>query len=187
MLLCCEACLSSALPSSCPIFWNNETGILLLPYSLPAPLSLCSLYYLNVKSPVCYRDWRSLKCIPRKAVLSSFHGYFCPQFPLLITCKGSCQPLALTGGSFGLFLIICGPFSASLNLLFFNSGESLELVWLSWLLEVSSDYKVDPVFQMRAVGQHLSPSLAFKLLSQIQAVPFHPDNEGTAQPLGRDW
>lgn len=116
-------------------------------------------------------------------MLSSFHGYFCPQFPLLPTCKGSCQPLALIGGSFGLFLIICGPFSASLNLLFLNSGESLELVWHSWVLEVSSDYKVDPVFQMRAVGQHLSPSLAFKLLSLIQAVPFHPDNEGNAQPL----
>lgn len=49
-------------------------------------------------------------------MLISFHGYFCPQFPLLITFKGYCQPLALTGGSFGIFLIICGPFSASLNL-----------------------------------------------------------------------
>ena len=40
--------------------------------------------------------------------------------------------------------------------------------------------KVDPVLQIRAVGQHLSPSLAFKLLSLIQAVSFHPDNEGSA-------
>lgn len=115
-------------------------------------------------------------------MLSSFHGYFCPQFPLLITSKGLLSATALTGGSFGLFLIICGPFSASLNLLVLNS-MSLELVWLSWLLEVSSDYKVDAVFQIRAVGQQFVSIPSFLLLSLIQAVSFHPDNEGTVQPV----
>lgn len=59
--------------------------------------------------------------------------------------------------------IVCGPFSASLDLLFSNSVESLELLWPSWLLEVSNYHRVDPVFQIRAVGQHMSSSPAIQV------------------------
>lgn len=65
--LCYAVCLSSALPQLLPHPLEQGDGHLFLSYSLPAPLPLYYLHCLYVKSPVCYRDCRSVECIPRMA------------------------------------------------------------------------------------------------------------------------
>lgn len=62
--------------------------------------------------------------------------------------------------------MFCSSLVASLDPLFSNSGESLELCSSSWLSEVSSEHEVDPAFQIRAIGQHVFIQ-PFKLLSLI--------------------
>lgn len=163
--------------------WDRDLVTLFSPC---APFSMFSVLPECEKSCMLQRLVIS-EMYTKESCVKQFSWIFLSTVSTPYHLQGLLSATALTGGSFGLFLIICGPFSASLNLLFLNSGESLELVWLSWLLEVSSDYKVDSVFQIRAVGQRLSPSLAFKLLSLIQAVSFHPDNEDTVQPVWQDW